>query len=546
MNSVWRSHWVVAAVVAAILTVAHTWPLASAPGTWSRNDNGDTMLNEWIIAWVQHQLATHPLALFQGNIFYPARDTLAFSEPLIVPAIVGAPARAAGGSPVLVHNLVLLAGLMLSTLGMYALVYEWTRDRSAALLAGSVFAFNAHTLTRLAHVQAMHAYALPLALLAADRILTGGRGRNVIWLAVWMTAAAYTSGHFAIFSFTVIAIAILVRFTEWRHAPVVTLGRFAAAAGLSAVAIVPLWWPYRRAAAEQGMVRTLDHVREFSATLWSYAASGSIVHQALWSDRFQGIDAYFPGGLVLALALFGIVYGWRTRATSGDGPATRGRVKMLVAIGLAGVVLSLGTNTPVYGWLYRAFPPMNAIRAASRFGTLFLLAMAALAGCGLWQLRRRVHRPGLAAAIGTIAVVLVNVEACRAPIAYREFRGLPGLYTMLASEPGPVVLAEMPFYRPDAVFMNAEYVLNSTVHWRPLLNGYSGYLPGTYEQHAREFADFPAAVAIDAMRRAGVTHVMVHPSRYSHGDVIMQLCSASPSLERLGTGRDGMTLFRLK
>jgi hypothetical protein len=39
---------------------------------------------------------------------------------------------------------------------------------------------------------------------------------------------------------------------------------------------------------------------------------------------------------------------------------------------------------------------------------------------------------------------------------------------------------------------------------------------------------------------------MVHPARFTHGDEVMKLCGASPSLERVGSGRNGMTLFRLK
>src|SRR5262245_6790957 len=53
----------------AALAVAHTWPLAQAPGTWSRNDVADTVLHEWTLAWVAHQLFASPLALFEANIF---------------------------------------------------------------------------------------------------------------------------------------------------------------------------------------------------------------------------------------------------------------------------------------------------------------------------------------------------------------------------------------------------------------------------------------------------------------------------------------------
>src|SRR5688572_33483330 len=86
------------------LAILHTWPLASAPGLLSRNDVADTVLHEWIMAWVAHQLVTDPLRLFDANIFYPERHTLAYSDHLIVQSLIGAPLTWSGFSPVLVHN----------------------------------------------------------------------------------------------------------------------------------------------------------------------------------------------------------------------------------------------------------------------------------------------------------------------------------------------------------------------------------------------------------------------------------------------------------
>lgn len=534
-----RSHWMRAVAVSVFLTVLHTWPMATAPGTYSRNDNGDTMLNEWIVAWVQHQLPRSPFDLFQGNIFYPARDTLAFSEPLIVPALLGAPVRLAGGSPVLVHNILLLLGMTLSMLAMYALVREWTGDSAAALVAGAAFAFNTHTLMRLAHLQAMHAYGVPLALLAADRVIVKGRLRDAMWLAVWMTVMAYTSGHVVIFAFFIIAVALLARAGEWIGRARRVLAQFAVASIVAGLAIAPLYLPYRRVAVEQHMVRTLENVTEYSAVWRGYVASATRVHQWLWAKPMfaEPIDAFFPGIAVLGLAVCALVFGGRDR---------RGRVVMLSAIGILGILLSLGTRTPLYGWIYAIFPPLSAIRAAARFGNLFLFAMAALAGMGLWQVRARLG-PRAAAGVGMAALALVTAEAVAAPFDFRKHEGIPGLYALVAAAPGRVVLVEQPFYPPQAVFQNAEYVLNATAHWRPLMNGYSGYTPATYRESAETFWFFPKPHAIGAMQRAGVTHVMVHPHRFGEmsADVI-RLCDADGRLEKLGVGRNGLTLYRLR
>ena len=42
----------VAAAIFLVLAVIQTWPLAINPGQLSRNDNADTMLNEWAISWI--------------------------------------------------------------------------------------------------------------------------------------------------------------------------------------------------------------------------------------------------------------------------------------------------------------------------------------------------------------------------------------------------------------------------------------------------------------------------------------------------------------
>jgi hypothetical protein len=209
-------------------------------------------------------------------------------------------------------------------------------------------------------------------------------------------------------------------------------------------------------------------------------------------------------------------------------------------------VLSLGTRTPVYGWLFAIFPPMAALRAAARFGVLFLLAAALLGAIGLAMLRARLpRRTGLA--IGIMALALATVEAVRAPIVYTRFEGIPGIYRLLANEPGPVVLVEVPFYPPEAIFQNAQYVLNSTAHWRPLMNGYSGYTPATYREVAWAFWNFPADWSIDAMRAAGVTHVVVHPGRFEReGPEVLRQVLANPQFERIAVSRGNVTLFRLR
>jgi hypothetical protein len=538
-----------AAAVCLLLAVLHTWPLALAPGRHSRNDNGDAQLNEWIMAWVAHQLPRDPLHLFEANIFYPAHDSLAFSEPLIVPALMGAPLAWMGASPVLVHNLMLIAGFALTAFAGVLLIEAWTGDLFAGLLTGSMIAFNTHTLTRTAQIQGVHLYGLPLTLLATDQLIRasarsrqslggGRRGGSWRWaalLAASLTMLAYTSGYLVVFGSLMVAVVLIVRAPEWIPHGNVVLPRLAAAAAASAAIVFPLSVPYVRVAREQHMVRTLDIVKDYSATLTGYVATAGRIHFQTWSGRFfrDPIDSFFPGFVVLLLAIAGVAIGIRRREW-------RGRVAMLLAVGIAGVVLSLGTGTPVYGWLFAVFPPLRGLRAAARFGVLFLLAVAALGGIGLavWKPRRW---------IAIALIVVANAESLRAPFEYRDFNGIPPVYRLLADEPGTVVLVEQPFFPRDAVFENAPYVLDSTAHWKPLMNGYSGYTPDTYQRYADTFWYFPDERAFVAMKAAGVTHVMVHPERFGARDAqrVIDAVSARPDMQLVGVSQ-GTRLYRLR
>jgi hypothetical protein len=187
---------------------------------------------------------------------------------------------------------------------------------------------------------------------------------------------------------------------------------------------------------------------------------------------------------------------------------------MLIAVG---VVLSFGPSTALYRWLYGWFLPLRALRAAARFGYLYLTAIGIAAGFGLaWLLRfveARWSRRA-AAVVTAVALAIVTAEAWQGPVKTTPFTRLPPIYTELRDLREPVLLVEVPFYPADMMFENGEYMLNATAHWRPVMNGTSGFTPDSYRRRAETIWFFPEDRAIDTMRREGVTHVMVHMERF--------------------------------
>jgi hypothetical protein len=527
-----------------VLAVVHTWPLATGLGTHSRVDNADTELNAWAVSWVARQLARDPLHLFDANIFYPERHTLAFSEPIIPPAILAMPLRWAGASPITTYNVLLIAGLALTGFGMYVLVCRVTGDVAAAVLAGCLLTFNAQILTRFPHLQAFHAQWLPLALWALDRVLLGGTRRDLVWLSLCCLMAALTSGYLGVFVGTAVICAIAARGERLaRPGGAGLLGRLAVA-GLAAVAMAAaVLWPYVALGDEIALQRPIELIATYSANLSSYLSTGGRLHYTVWSHHFYqyGTDSLFPGVAALALAGFGVAR-W----------SDRGRVRMFLLVGLVGLVLSLGPETPVYRWVYAVVPPVRAIREVSRFGYLALFAVAALGGLGLAAWRRRIASESWAAGIGIAAILVVNLEALRAPIAYTPFKGFSPIYQMIADTPGVGVIAEFPFHAPERTDLNGPYVLASTVHWKPILNGYSGIVPPSYVEMSRRLEGFPAAASIDTLRETGVTHVVIHPFRYDRYDVgkpaseVLAAATDQRVLELVAEDSTGSRLYRIR
>lgn len=503
-----------------VLATVHTWPLVTDPGHLTRHDNRDTMLNEWIVAWVAHQAPRNPLHLFDGNIFFPERYTLAYSEAMLPQAALATPIFALGGSPVLAYSLLLLAGFALTGWSLCLVVRRWTGDWVAGVVSGAIFAFSAHALTRIPHLQAQHVEFLPPALLALDALLLQPSGRRAAKLAAWSVLQATTSVYLLVLTFFAIAAGILARPQDWLGERFVPFARaLAMAAGLSALVLVPFLLPYYHANHEQGLTRSLSDAAMYSATWMDYLSTPSRLWYPLWSRHFFVGTALFPGAVGLMLALLAIVRGEALRDS---------RARMCLVIGILGVALSFGPRLPGYATLYTILPVLRAVRATARFGYLATLATAALAGFGVVTLRR-LTPARLWPAAAVVLVAAASIESFVAPLGLSRFDGIPPIYSHVPRHDAGTRIVEIPFFGPRSSQFHASYMLNSTAHWRPIVNGYSGFQPPSFYNHAATLQGFPDDSSMTLLRELAVTHVFVHTTQVS--PETLALVNARPELK---------------
>ena len=94
------------------VTVLLAYPLSVHPASRVLTDAPDTHLYLWTLMWDAHAFLHQPFSIFDANIFYPERHTLAYSENLIGSALFASPVLWVSGNPVLAMNVVLLLSLI--------------------------------------------------------------------------------------------------------------------------------------------------------------------------------------------------------------------------------------------------------------------------------------------------------------------------------------------------------------------------------------------------------------------------------------------------
>jgi hypothetical protein len=437
--------------------------------------------------------------LFDANIFYPEKNTFAFSEHLFTQAILGLPLQLAGASPVLVYNLLVLAGFALTGWATCLVLYRVTGDWMPGLLSGTLLGFNTYALTHLPHIQALHLEFLAPAVLALHVLLTRPSARPAVLLAVLFSLQALTSNYFMVAIALAIGAAVLMRPQEWW----VNGGRLvvwaAVCLAITALVLLPFVLPYVEMRSAHGFIRPLAPSQ--SATWRDYLTTGSRIHFDSWSRHFwPGRAPLFPGAIAIVFTALALWSGtaWRNRFA-----------RLWIGIGIALTLMSLGAHAPWYQWAHERFAVIQGIRSPARLGQFTLAAFAILAGFGLAWVRARWNGRRWLPAVSVAVILLANAEALRAPMGFVPAVPIPPAYDVLAREKHAVV-AEFPFPPPRQFYANTAYMLASTRHWHPLLNGYSGFVPGSYTRAWLSLTGFPDTRSLDALRDLRVTHVVIH------------------------------------
>jgi hypothetical protein len=402
-----------------LLAILTSWPLVLHMGSRIAPDLGDPVRTAWEIAWVGHAMLHDPLHIFNSNAFYPHPFSLAFSDSLLGYG----PAAFFGSGTVAAlvrYNLLFLWAWSLCFVGAYLLARELGLRRLGCAAAGLAFAYAPYRVTEAGHLHVISSGGLALGLFL---LLRGYRreSRKLV-LAGWLVSAWQISLGFTLglqYAYLIALLALLALVFWWRgsltpgpawahergRGPLIPRRLLAVtligAAVLGGVTVYQAR-PYLRVAALYPTAkRTLKEVETYSAG--PAALLGASSENRVWGSLTAGMRAkvnsknesvFFPGGLILALALIGLLGVGRTGGADGsrdpDGsrhPFTRRlRIGLLVGIFTCSI-LALGLGLTGAGYPYRLLydyaPGWDGVRVPGRIFTLGTLFYALLAGAGV-------------------------------------------------------------------------------------------------------------------------------------------------------------------
>lgn len=538
---------------------AMTWPLAIRLDR-AISDPADPYFNTWAMDWTFFATFHHH-ALFQANIFYPARYAFAFGEHIYGVAMWFFPLFAAGVAPLTIHNLAILVGFALCGYAMFLLAYETVRSWPAAICGAIAYAFVGFRFHHLPHVQVVWSFGLPLVLLAIIKLREHPTALRAVWLALALIVNGLTSLHWMLFGFIACGLTIAAALPSLKRGEAVRLLVLAGGAvAASLLVLMPFTQPYMTVAKLYGMRRLYADALPNSAQWLDWLTPnyqnklyGNHSPQAAYSHE----RTLFPGLLTLLLAIIGTVAisreERRTLDDSRIGKALSAAIAvlaavvatcsllgrnatvplLLLAITLAaaialrlpwhvpfhvssallwiaiGALGARGLNGFFHSFLFDHFGPARSIRMPVRWVMVAFVGVSQMVAYGTaFVLSRRAttSRVLIGSAIATALLFELRVAPIRWYMAPMQPRPI---YDWIAATPIRGAVLELPMTQTAAY----EYLWRATRHHKPLINGVSSYTPPTYSALEAMYGGPSDAISADFLHelvRDNCSLIVVH------------------------------------
>lgn len=471
-----------------IISMIVFYPLLASFGSKVFGFSNNAYMNLWISWWSTYALFHHA-ALFHTNLLYwPIGSAL---QPGYTPIEFGLATGALGLlGTVAAYNLLYILSFALCGASMYVLAEYLIKDKRAAMVAGTIFAFSSAHISQSGSINSIMIFWLPLfAYFTLKTIDNKNNYLNVVGMALSFAllalSASIAQDQMALFALVGIIIYYVIS-KERRHA-VLNL-RFAAnillfaviAFAFGSIMYLPLLQSghaiNNSVAITQGALSSfsiVSYLNPFHSSLPIYdlqIASGSDGYAP-----FAPINVAYVGFLSLILAIYG-VYKHRKSAI------------WLAISGIIAAVMSLGFNFLPGAYLAYLHVPIIGVAYPETFFVLFTMALGMLSAIGFKEIlkahfNRHIRIRGLsysAYAITLLIIVLIVLDFYMPFLATRSISYTlidpPKIYSLLphASNFSVLSLPALPTNNTNPYNYMASSTYYTSISHAPLIGGYIG------------------------------------------------------------------------
>jgi hypothetical protein len=533
------------------------------------------MFNAWTLARDQHCILRENCPSYiNGNIFYPHKDSMLYSETQLSAGLITLPLYFINENPLFSYNVWTVVSFFLGGWFMYLLAKRLSRgDEFFSVLSGLAFAFAPIKIVELTHLQNLSIFYLPLIVLLIIKYLTRPSRKYLIGLFIALVLMFYASWYQMLFAIVAI---IMLLLAVWflkitRRRPIVPI---LVTLLLAIVVTLPLAREYAQFSKQSGASYGISGQNIYSSSVEDYFIpySGTYLGDLYYKlhphakvnsfspdgDSYSGFTLYAIAGVLLAISFikrkknkdWGYVYKWTIAflliAVVGFvislGPFLKIGANYLHGAPGTGGAIKFAIALP-YLVVDKFAPQLNFIRAIDRASVLVLFALCctlALVPVVLTASRsKKILRYCLSAAVLLLLVIEFfpthGLAMSNNPYYYNM--NIPKVYEYIHNNPAVndiIVLAPDNNYPGQTYlpkpFLNGvfEQVLWAGYDNKNTFNGYSGYFPPSYSNEINEFDNFQAS-DLPKMKALGLRYILVDKLlSSSEPSLVNNISSAGP------------------
>lgn len=495
------------------------------------SDLGDPILNLWIVGWVSGHLFDGWSAIWNAGNFYPARNTLAYSETMFPMALSFGLLKPFFGS-ILAYNLLIIAQWTLAAYCTYRLCMYFTHSWVPSSIAALAFTFSTIRTIHYGHTQLAASWLIPLALLAAVRLFDRPSWKKGIALGLSLAVLTLSASYYGELMAVALVVVCVLGLVIMRGSFSKTVAALGVAVVVSLLLVAPFANQYlrlqedpyfRRAPDQQFAARLGDY---FAVSHTNYVWGSAPIMESRSAETARNVERrLFPGGAILALGVVGFAAVFLTRARWRNrwieiSLHQKKLLALVASAGTVGLLLSFGQYLEIgsarismpSAWLRDIVPGFEGIRAPSRFAVLAVVALAVFAALGAYVLLKMLpSRVRLLCGIALMIVVLAETSfrVALAPVPTVERFG--EVNTALADRPAGAVV-ELPIRNwsdVDWAATEPSRQLLALSDGHPRVNGYSGWQPQNFIALTTALNSFPSTEAFASLDEIGVRYVVL-------------------------------------